>query len=71
MRWMMFTAVIGAMVLILVYFIVICVAIPRLLTNPLGFALFFTAMVVLLLMFVGILLILAEVEEHAQVYLHV
>jgi len=59
-KWVMLTAVIGAIALILVYSLLIYTAIPRLLTNPLGFALFFTAMVVLLLMFIGILLTLYD-----------
>jgi len=58
-----FLAVIGAIALILVYSLLICTAIPRLLTNPLEFALFFTAMVVLLLMLIGILLTLYDARN--------
>jgi len=56
----MLTAIIGAIALILVYSLLICASILRLLTNPMGFALFFTAMVVLLLMLIGILLTLYD-----------
>jgi len=58
-----FLAVIGIMILVLVYSLLIYVIIPRLINNPLAFALFFTTMVVLLLMFIGVLLTLYDTGD--------